>query len=174
IAREPALGTIRDYLKSLNTDGNVNALRLECVYSYTTLQAFFILKAPDLRRQVRAEVLSTVDAAQDHVTLSFMRAAEHLNLNLSSLKHGPYGSYIVDFELPITPYGMQQEGYNALIIKELIEELSKQNVRFGFISSLSTIMGRLEHKGEADMATIEVSFAADGPMLSTAKFDYVA
>ena len=35
-------------------------------------------------------------------------------------------------------------------------------------------MGRLEHKGEADMATIEVSFAADGPMLPTAKFDYVA
>jgi SAM-dependent methyltransferase len=174
IARDSALGAIRDYLKSQNTISDINCLRLECVYSYTTLQAFFILKAPDLRRQVRAEVLSTTEAAQDHVTLSFMRAAEQLNLNLSSLKHGPYGSYIVDFELPATPYGMEQESYNALIIKELREELNKQNVKFAFISSLSTIMERRKSEGVADMGTYEISFAADGPMLPAAKFDYVA
>jgi SAM-dependent methyltransferase len=171
VAHDPALAEIKQYLRAQNGATDTNTLTVECVYSYTTLEAFFILKALDLRRQVRAEVLSAIESEQDHVTLGFMRVAEQMNLNLSSLKHGPYGSYIVDFELPITPYGAEQETYNALILNELRDELNKQNVEIAFVSSLSTVLGKLERE-EDDMSDTEIAFA-DGPALTDSNIEYV-
>src|SRR3712207_7746209 len=88
VARPPAYEAILGQLKKQTGRDEITAVIIQCIYSYTTLQVFFVFKALNLQERVRAKIVGADNSAQEHVTLSFMEIFERRKLNLDTLKHG--------------------------------------------------------------------------------------
>lgn len=173
VAREPALQAIRESLKTQGYADEIDAITLECVYSYITLQVFFIVKALHLQQQYRAAVRSDKFSDPKLVALSFLGVAEERNLNLSSLRHGPYGSYIVDFNLPPAPFGVDhQREYATAVIRELQDGLKKEGLKMTFMTSLTPA----DKAEDVDLRPTggKLRQFGGGPKLPVEKFEYVA
>jgi len=173
VARGLALTTI----KRMVADGvapEVKELRVSCIYSTISAQAFFSLGPLNLRKQVRAQVFLDRELrdASDHVTLRFMDSAED-KINLLKLRHGPGSSYLVDFEIPAASSALesseQQFGvYARQVVERFSKELEEHGVRLSPVNGMASLANNMvEYESEVKAFGV-------GPWIKHGVYDLVS
>jgi SAM-dependent methyltransferase len=165
VVREPALSEIIKHL-SRTHEQTVDTIVIDCVYSFTCLQAIFVFKSLNMSERVRVQISSTAESAGRHLTPRFMEVLERKMVNLASMRHGPYGAYVVDFELPQGLMAKQE------LVEEVLTELNEAGVNMKFISGVSNVLTDVQATDATQNAPTGPRFGS-GEVFDPNKFDYV-